>query len=343
MPEMHLRQLGFTYSACGSFTKKQRMQKFKQTGDSQYIYQNELDKACFPHDMAYGDFKDLTRRIASDKTLHDKAFNIAKIPKYDGYQRGLASVVYKFFDKKTCAMHAGSETLWSETLAMQNKFPGSGIKNENISNKELAQELHQLIIKKFKKRKAQSPFIDNIWGADLADMQLISKFNEEVQFLLCVIDIFSKYAQVIPLKDKKGITITNAFPKILDESNHKPNKKWVDKDSKFYKRSMKAWLEKNAIDMYSNERKKNEMKEKYIHKYMTSISKNVHTDKLDVIVNKYNNTYHSTIKMKPINVKSNTYINSSKEINDKDLKFKIGDIARISKYKNIFAKGYGPN
>ena len=102
MPEMHLRQPRFTYSACGPFTKnKERTQKFKQTGDSRYIYKNELDKACFQHDMAYGDLKDLKRRAAADKILRDKAFTIAKNPKYDGYQRGLASIVYKFFDKKT--------------------------------------------------------------------------------------------------------------------------------------------------------------------------------------------------------------------------------------------------
>ena len=99
MPEMHLKQPGFTYSACGPFTKnKERMQKFKQTGDSRYIYKNELDKACFHPDMAYGDFKDLTKRTAADKVLKNKAFNIAKDPKYDGYQRGLASMVYTFFD-----------------------------------------------------------------------------------------------------------------------------------------------------------------------------------------------------------------------------------------------------
>ena len=101
MPEMHLKQPGLTYSACGPFTKnKGRIQKFKETGDTSYIYKNELDKACFQHDMAYGDFKDLARRTASDKVLRDKAFNIAKNPKYDGYQRGLASLVYKHFDKK---------------------------------------------------------------------------------------------------------------------------------------------------------------------------------------------------------------------------------------------------
>ena len=101
-PEMHLRPPGFTYSAAGPFTKdKERIQKFKQTGDSRYIYKNELNKSCFQHDMAYGDFKELKRRTAADKVLRHKAFNISKTTKYDGYQRELASMVYKFFDKKT--------------------------------------------------------------------------------------------------------------------------------------------------------------------------------------------------------------------------------------------------
>ena len=103
MPEMHLKQLAVTYSACGPFTKnKERIQKFKETRGKNYIYKIELDKACFQRDMTYGDFKELGRRAtASDKVLRDKPFNIAKNPKYDGYQRGLASMVYKFFDKKT--------------------------------------------------------------------------------------------------------------------------------------------------------------------------------------------------------------------------------------------------
>ena len=118
-------------------------------------------------------FKDLNRRTFADSVLHDKAFNIAKDLKYDGYQRGFAFMVYRFFDKKTS---------------------GSGIKNENISNKELAKELHKPIIRKFNKSKVQSPFIDIIWGTDLADMQLISKFDKGFRFSLCVIGIFCKYA-----------------------------------------------------------------------------------------------------------------------------------------------------
>ena len=101
MPETHLKQIGFIYSAFGPLTKKKEIiKKFKETADSKYIYQDKSNKACFWHDIAYRAFKDLNRRTAADKVLHDKALNIAKGPKYDGYERGLVSVVYKFFDKK---------------------------------------------------------------------------------------------------------------------------------------------------------------------------------------------------------------------------------------------------
>ena len=129
MPEMHLKQPGFTYSACGLFTKnKKRIQKFKETGDTRYIQRKQLDKACFQHDLAYGDFKHLARRTASDKLLKDKAFNFAKNPKYDGYQRGLASMIYNFFNKKS---------------------KGGSVNNEIKQNEQLAEELPKPIIKKF--------------------------------------------------------------------------------------------------------------------------------------------------------------------------------------------------
>ena len=112
-------------------------------------------------------------------------------------------------------------------------------------NAQLAEELHKPIIRKFRKRKVYSAFKDNIWGADLADMQLITKFNKGFRFLLCVIDIFSKYTCVVPLKDKKGVNIVNAFQKISDDLKRKPNKIWVDKRSEFYNRSMKSWLQDN--------------------------------------------------------------------------------------------------
>ena len=128
MPEMHFRQPGFTYSACGPFTKKkERIQKFKQTGDSRYIYKNELGKASFQYYMAYGDYKDLAKRTAADNVLKNKAFNIDKDPKCDGYQRGLVSMVYKLFDKKTS---------------------GSGVKSIP-QNEQLAKELHKTYIRQF--------------------------------------------------------------------------------------------------------------------------------------------------------------------------------------------------
>ena len=144
MPETHLKDLKVgTYSACGPSTQhKDRINKFIQTGDTNYIIKYELDKACFAHDAAYSDFKDIKNRTAVDKILRDKAYKIAKGPKYNGGPRGLASLVYKFSDKKT---------------------KGSGVKSIP-QNEQLANELHASIIRKFKKRKVYSAFKDNIWG-----------------------------------------------------------------------------------------------------------------------------------------------------------------------------------
>ena len=125
------------------------------------------------------------------------------------------------------------------------------VRNEIMSNKELVEELHKPIIRKFENQKVNLSFIDNIWTAGLADMELISQFNEVYRFLFCVIDICSKYAWPIPLKDKKGITIANAFQKILNESNGKLNKIYIDKGSKFYIRSVKSWLQDNDVEMNS--------------------------------------------------------------------------------------------
>ena len=146
LPEMHLKQPGFTYSACGPFTKNKKS------------------------------FQDLKRRTASDKVLRDKALNIAKNPKYAGYQRELASMVYKFFDKKSA-------------LLADKSAAGSG-SIVNKPNYEMVDELQKPIIRNFKKRIVYSSFRDNIWVVDLADMQSLSKYNKEAKYLLCAIDIF---------------------------------------------------------------------------------------------------------------------------------------------------------
>ena len=158
-------------------------------------------------------------------------------------------------------------------------------------------------------------------------MHLINKFNKKFRFLLCVIDIFSKYARVVPFKHKKGITITNAFQKMSKKSNRKPNKIRVDKGSEFYNSSVKKWLKNNDIELYSiHNRRKSVVAERFIrslktkiYKCMTSISKNVYINKLDDIVNEHNNTYHRTIKMKPADVKDSTYFGSIElRSNDQD-------------------------
>ena len=182
-------------------------------------------------------------------------------------------------------------------------------------------------------------------------MQSLSKYNKEIKYLLCAIDLFSKYAWVISLKDKNGVSIVNAFQKILGSSNRseakskgcKPNKIWVDQGSQFYNNSFKYFLKINNIEIYStyNEGKSIVVE---IFKYMTAISKNVYFDVLDDIVNKYNSTVHRTIKIKTIDVTDDFYAEHNedfdkKDFNKKDPKFKVGDYVRISKYKNIFAKG----
>ena len=189
-------------------------------------------------------------------------------------------MVYKLFDKKSC---------------------GSGIANE--PHYQLVDEPHKSIIRKLKKRKVYSSFRDNIWGIGLADMQSLSKYNKRDKYLLCAIDLFSKDAWVFSLKDKRGVSIVNAFQKIISEGR-KPNKIWVDQGSEFYNKSFKDFLKINNIEVYSTYNEgKSVVAERFIRtlknkifKHMTAVSKNLYFDVLHDIVNKYNSTVHRTIK-----------------------------------------------
>ena len=226
-------------------------------------------------------------------------------------------MVYKFFDKKSAK--------------------GRGINKENL---KLDNELHKPIIRKIKKRKVYSSFKDNIWGVDLADLQVntTKELNIFYALLICFLNMILSFLLSFYR------TITNAFENILYKSKRKPNKIWVDQGSEFYNNNFKKWL-KNDITMYSTHNEgKSVVAERFIkslknkiYKLMTAISKNVYFDVLDDIVKKYNNTYHNTIKMKPINVKDDNFTKYIEESNEKDPKFKMGDHVRISKYKNIFA------
>ena len=282
----------------------------------------------------------MINRTKSDKVLRDKAYHIASNPECDGYQRGLASMVYNFFDKKS--MRSGSKKDTTKLTAEPSALARSSL--------ILADELHKPVIKKINKRKVYLQFKDNIWGVDLEDMQSLSRKTKGIKYLLCAIDLYSKFAFVVPLKDKKGISIVNAFNKIIKQSNRKPNKICVDQGSEFYNCVFKKWLSDNDIIMYSTYNEgKSVVAERFIrtlknklYKHMTATGKNVYYDVLDDVVNEYNNTKHNTIKMKRKDVGDNkrVYID---EHNEKDRRFKVGDRVRISKFKNIFAKGYTPN
>ena len=159
--------------------------------------------------------------------MRDKVFKIASDSKYDVFQRGLASMVYKFFYKNSSGRCVATEP-----------------------NYQLANELHRQVIRKFKRRKVYSSFRDNTWGFDLADMQSLSKYNTGINYLLCAIGLFSKYTWVDPLKDKRGIIIVNAFQKIISKGN-KPNKICVDQGGEFYNNLLKRFLKINNIEIYS--------------------------------------------------------------------------------------------
>ena len=175
--------------------------------------------------MAYGKSSGLIKRTQLDKVLRDKAFRIESVPKYNGYQRWLALMVYELIDKKSTGV-ADIESI----INLQTNFIE--------------------IIRKFKKRKIYLWFRDNIWGVYLADTQSLRKCNKVIKYLLCAIDLFSNYAWVVPLKNKRGITIVNAFQKKISEGC-KTNKIWVDQGGEFYIKLFKRFLKINNIEMYS--------------------------------------------------------------------------------------------
>ena len=233
-------------------------------------------------------------------------------------------MVYKIFDKKSSRS-------------------GVVTKSATEPNYQLANELHKQIIKKSTRRKVYSSFWDNICGVDLADMQSLSKYNKGIKYLLCAIDLFRKYAWVVPLKDKRGISIVNTFQKIVSKGR-KLNKIWVNQGGEFYNNLLKIFLKIDNIKMYLTynevkpvvaERFVRTLKNK-IFKHITAVSKNIYFDVLDAIVNKYNNIVHWSIKMKPIDVTSDCYTKHNEDSVEKDPEFKVGDHVRISRYKKHF-------
>ena len=253
-----------------------------------------------------------------------RAYEIARNLEYDGYQRALASMGYMFFGRKT----------------------GSGIS----VNKQLTKELHKPRMKKFKRIIVYARYKDNFGAADLTEMESFSSKNKNVKYLLCVIDVFTKYAWVKPLKDKKGKTVLNAFIEIVIESNRKPNKFWVNQGREFYNKLMQEWLDNNGTLIYSTrdlfksiiaERFIKTLKSKIYKKMIDNDSKS-YLPYLNKLVDQYNNTYHHSINKKFINADYSALTENIKT-NSIAHKFKVNDRVRITKYKNIFSKGYTEN
>ena len=227
-------------------------------------------------------------------------------------------------------------------------------------SKQLAKELHKPITRNFRKRKVISYGVDKIWTADLVEIQKYSKWNKGIKYLLTVIDVFSKYGWIEPLKDKKTESVSSAFDHIFKKSKRKPEKLWTDKGREFISKHFKDLLKKDKIILYhtQNEEKSsiverwNKTMKNKMWKMFSANNNTVYWDELDKLVDDYNNTCYSSIEMSPTE--------ASKKENEKKVfanlygvliywkvknpKFSIGDKVRLSKYKRrVFDKGYTPN
>ena len=287
---------------------------------------NRVDKAAYHHDVCYLKNNDTaTRNAVCDKNMLKELKGIYNPTIREKMERGLVSSL----------------------IGTKARF-GWGVGGKNKVS-TLAEELHKPIKRKFKRRRVLVNGIDKIWAADLADMQAFSKFNRGIKYLLAVIDVFSKYGWLIPLKDKTGKSVASALKTIFKE--RKPEKMWVDKGKEFYNKDVKE-----LIELYSTENEeKSSVVERWIRamkekmwKYFTDNNTNVYIDILPDIVKDYNNTRHSSIKMTPVEASEkkneltvwrNLYPNRL-DILDINPKFSVGDKVRISKKKELFEKGY---
>ena len=325
------------YSYCGPGTKYQHRVREGYQGI------NELDSMCKLHDQFYDENQDTKTRNISDVALAHRANEIATDPKYDMKQRRDAKFV-------------------SVILKNKARF-GLGIQKNLHSTKEsfqqLAEELHKPIRKKFKRRHVITKGIDDVWSCDLVEMQEWSRDNKGYRYILNVVDVFSKYAWSIPLKDKTGLTVLKALKDIIKISNRKCKHIWVDKGKEFYNKHFDEWLKENDIVRYSTygehksavvERFNRTLKTEMWKRFTANNTRNW-IDMLDNLMKKYNNKVHSSIGMTPIDASKEenvtkvfVYIDKKHESPTKRVrKFKVGDIVRISRIKQLFERGFHPN
>ena len=315
---------------CGAYNPLHKQLIYDKNGNIlRYIQKpsGNTDAICAQHDVDYTLAKNLKDKHIADERMI-KAIN--ELP-YNKQQYG---------------------TFLVKNIIKSKRKLGLGVENHN---KILSEELHKSKRKNYPRRKIIVNHIDEIFAADLVEMQKFAKLNKGYRYLLTCIDIFSKFAWVIPLKDKKGITIKNALEKIFKE--RKPKFLWTDRGTEFYNKQVQDLLNENNIKLYStnNSEIKSPIVERFnrtfknmMHKKFTENSNTIFYNILDELVNNYNNKYHSKMKMSPIQ--------GSKKINEKKIKniynfektkrlgkFKIGDKVRISLEKDIFEKSYETN
>ena len=315
---------------CGAYNPLDKQLIYDKNGNIlKYIQKpsGNTDAICAQHDVDYTLAKNLKdKHIADDKMI--KAIN--KLP-YNQQQYG---------------------TFLVKNIIRSKRKLGLGVENHN---KILSEELHKSKRKNYPRRRIIVNYINEIFAADLVEMQKFAKLNRGYRYLLTCIDIFSKFVWVIPLKDKKGITIKNALEKIFKQ--RKPKFLWTDRGREFYNEQVQDLLNENNIKLYStnNSEIKSSVIERFnrtfknmMYKKFTENNNTIFYNILDELVNNYNNKYHSTIKMTPIEGSKKVNENKIKNIYNfektkKPGKFKIGDRVRISLEKNIFEKSYETN
>lgn len=357
------------YSSCGPGTKHtDRVKKYIETGDTDYIFKNELDKACFYHDSAYGKHKDVESRHKADRELIDNAYRIVDHSQ-DGYQRALAAMVAQFFEKK---IQNGQGLSRTQRLKLKDTYynPETGyssiaelsrrtkIKSSDIQKWLMEQEVytrHKPIKVRYKTRRVITSGIDQQWQADLCDMSSLSNFNSNYRYILTVIDIFSKFAWAVPIKTKTGIEITKAFEKIF--KTRKPRKMQTDKGTEFINKHTQNLFNKNKIQWFATENEtKAQIVERFnrtlkerMYKYFTAQNTKKWIDVVSKLVKNYNTSYHTSIKMTPEQAsipKNEGVVRDNLYSDDKQIAkphFEVGDNVRISKHKGKFKKGYTPN
>ena len=302
---------------------------------------NQVDEIAMYHDICYRD-------NASDKSNCDKKM-LADLEKMEPKN------TREKFDKALVSTVIGAK----HKLGLGLKRAGDLAKDEKIKIKwhdQLADELHKPVRKNFQKRRVLVSHIDEIWAADLVDMQKLSRDNKGYKYILAVIDIFSKYGWLFPLKSKRGEEVTIAFKNIFAEGRV-PEKIWVDKGKEFLNKNLKDLLKKEGVEMYSTENEEkscmverwNRTMKSKMYKYFTANLTRTYLDVLPEMTSKYNNTYHRSIKMTPVQASDlknseKVYFNLYKNMPEKtEPKFQVGDRVRILKKKNIFDKGFTTN